>query len=107
MSEAGEDLFSVGSAGRSGEEVTLDAVAAELVENGELAGALDTFRGAGEAECTTEVDDAADHGGAFGIRGDPVDEGLVDLHDADGQISQVAERGVPGPEVIDGKAEAE
>ena len=28
------------------------------------------------------------------------DEALVDLHDVDGEPGQVAERGVPGPEVV-------
>jgi hypothetical protein len=41
------------------------------------------------------------------VRGDPVDEGLVDLDEIDGKVGQVAERRVPGSEVIDREADAE
>jgi len=71
-----------------GEEVPLDAFAAELVENSELVIALHSLGGAREPERSTEVDKPADHGPSQ-RPGDPVDEGLVDLHDADGQVSQV------------------
>ena len=60
-----------------------------------------------KTERSAEVYDAADHGGALGIRRDPIDEGLVDLDEVDRQVGEVAERGVPGAEVVDRQADAE
>ncbi len=92
LRELGEGLCRIDGRSWLGEEVPLDAFAAELVENSELVIALHSLGGAGEPERPAEVDKPADHRHAVRVPGDPVDERLVDLHDADGQVSQVAER---------------
>src|SRR5205823_4311641 len=92
---------------RLGEPVALGGVAAELAEPFRLLFGFDAFGDDGELERLGQFDDGPDDGRFDGVAGDVVDEDLVDLQDVDREATQVAERRVPGAEVVDGQLDTE
>src|ERR1700735_5161244 len=89
-----------------GEQEALNAVAAEVAEETQLVAALHTFGDGSQAESATEVDQATDHRSALGVHSNSVDKGLVDLDHVHGEVTQVAERRIAGPEIVDSQAQA-
>ncbi len=103
---APDDAGQVLGRGGPSHEVTLQGVAADLGQP--LGGALvlDALGDDPQAQVVTQVDGAADDGHVAGL-GELLDEPLVDLELVDGQPLQVAQRGVPGAEVVDRDLDAE
>src|SRR5207237_8748195 len=76
-------------------------VASEPAQGHRLFGFLDAFGDGAEPECVGEVDDELAERRLGRTRGETVDEALVDLQHANGEMAEVVERGVAGAEVVD------
>src|SRR5919109_2791748 len=85
-----------------GEVIALPELAAQLAQVLELLGALDALGDRLQAHPEAELDDRAREGAVLCAAGDGGDEALVDLQRVDGEALQIAQRRVPGAEVVDG-----
>ena len=79
----------------------LGRVAAELAQHGELGVVLDPLRDGSEPEVACEVEDRAHHEGVLRIAPEPVHERPVHLERRRRIAAQLAQRRVPGAEVVD------
>src|ERR1700754_1735760 len=68
---------------------------------------LHPFGGHGQVQAVGHGDDCGDDGAVAAALVDLGDELAVDLHPVDGEVAEVAERGVAGAEVVEGDADAE
>jgi len=89
------------------EVVALPAVHAEGAEGGSLFKGFDPFGGDQQPEIVGEDDDGADDRQVRAGPADAGNKGSVDLDRVDGDVAQVAERGVAGAEVVDRQADTE
>ncbi len=95
------DEFVEGWSGqRSGEIIALHDGAAERFEMVELGLSFDPFGDGGHSQRCSQADYRCRYGGVDRVRVQPLDEAAVDLDDVDREVLKVAQRGVPGPEVI-------
>src|SRR5215210_3728370 len=85
-----------------GEQVALPEATSESLEERELVGTLDALRDGVDLQHVAELHDRRRESGVLVGGADPVHERLVDLQDVDREPAEVAERGVPRPEVVDG-----
>jgi hypothetical protein len=90
---------------RACEEVALNMVASGLPDGAQLSFELDALGDNGQAEGVGRVDHEAHELAGAGGRG--LDEALVDLEGVDGEVLQLADRGVAGAEVVDANPDAE
>ena len=86
---------------RGREQVALSQVATQLLKSVGLLEALDALGHGGDAQRLGDGHDGRHQGGVGVAVGDPVDEGLVDLHLVDGEAIQGGQRRVARPEVVD------
>ena len=95
--------------GRKGlrEEEALSHLAAELQEPLQLIGSLDAFGHRPEVQDVRELDHGLGERRCLATVVHAVDEGLVHLEDVDREPPQVAQRRVPGAEVVEGQLDAE
>jgi hypothetical protein len=96
-----------GAFGRSAQVVALGQVAAEGLELGELGWPFDAFGDDLEAEAASELKEGGEEVALVGLDVEGVDEGAVDLQDAEGEAGQVGQRGVADAEVVEGELDAE
>ena len=92
---------------RAGEQEPLRVVAAELLEPLVLCGPFDPLGDAAEVEHAGQADDRGRESALPIVAVNAVDEPLVDLEDVDRQLEDVAQRRVPGAEVVDRDPDAE
>ena len=104
----GDEGLGVGPVERPGHQEALALVTAEVDETVELALVLDALGDDLQPEAPGQADDGGDQRRAARVRVDQrIDERLVDLEHVDGEALQMAERGVAGPEVVDGDPDAQ
>ena len=103
----GEQLVEGRCRHRAAPVVALASVAAEGHEVVELLGGLDALGHDREADAVAHLDDAVHDGPVGAVGGEPPDERLVDLQHRHRQAAEVAERGVPGAEVVHGQLHAD
>ena len=72
-----------------------------------MKGVLDAFGDGPKPQCVGHVDDAAHDGLVLLAARDPPHEGPVDLEVVDREPAQVAQRRVPGTEVVEGELNAQ
>ncbi len=87
--------------------IALALAAAESGDPGEVFRRLHPFRRRDEAEAVGDADNGLDHGAATVIVRPAVDEGPVDLQLLDREAREIAERGEPRAEIIEGEPHAE
>jgi len=91
---------------RAGEEVSLESVAAGFFEESALLDGFYAFGEDVEAEGIGEGDDGACDGFVVGVSEQIADKGTVDLQLIEGHELEVAEGGIAGAEVVEGKGDA-
>jgi hypothetical protein len=91
---------------RAREVVALREVAAQPTQAFELVGGLDPLRDHVHAEAVRQRHDRPDDLLVAFLRGRAAHERLVDLDGVEREAVQVAERGIAGPEVVDGQLDA-
>nr|WP_228430773.1 hypothetical protein [Baekduia soli] len=87
--------------------MALGDVAAHRAQLLQRLGALDALGHDREAQALGHLDGRGHDDGVGGVLGHPGDERAVDLDPAHGQVPQVGQRRVPGPEVVERDAHAE
>src|SRR3954468_7625127 len=92
---------------RPGVQVALDLVDPERAEQVVLLHLLDALRDDAEAQRVGDVNDGTYDGSVGRAPRDAGDERLVDLDLVDRQALEVGQRGVAGPEVVDGDLDPE
>jgi hypothetical protein len=94
--------------GRRGatEVEALHEVAAQLGEPLARLERLDALRRDLQRQVLAQADGGADDRGVVGVGGHAHDERLVDLQLVGGKLLELGQRGEPGPEVVDGDADA-
>src|SRR5436190_1283464 len=105
--ELGNELLRVLERQRAGEEVALPEIAALIPELAALNVLLDPLGHGLELERSTELEQATDDGRNLVSVDDRADERPIDLQDVDRELPQVAERRVPGAEVVDRQPDAQ
>src|SRR5439155_20440219 len=85
---------------RTGEKKTLGVRAPEALQLARLVVALDTFGDYAGIECSRQSQDALDDGGTVG-KHQALHERPIDLERVDRKLVQVAQRRIPGPEVVE------
>src|SRR5438876_5970056 len=91
---------------RAGEEIPLGALAPEPPQELRLLQGLHAFGYDVDPEALSQHEDALDDLDLALVVSHGAHEGTVDLEGVDGQLVQVAERRIPGPEVVDAQAHA-
>jgi hypothetical protein len=104
---AGQDRGDLPRLRRPGEEETLAEVAAKVSQCRPLFVGLDPLGDRLQFERLTQLDDGLGQRRVLAVRGDPLHEGAVDLENVHREALEVAQRGVPGAEVVDGQANTE
>ena len=87
--------------------VPLHLRAPQLLQAVHLVAPLHALSDRPELERAGQAHDGLHETGRLDARGDPVDEGFVDLQRVDRQLAERAQRGVAGPEVVDGEPDAQ
>ena len=72
-----------------------------------LGGGLHALGDRHQIELIRQVDDGVDNRVVEGIRSQPGDEDLIDLDRIDGELLEMDQRRVPGPEVVEGQLDPE
>src|SRR5207237_4906336 len=85
---------------RTGEEIPLGALASEPPQELRLLQGFHAFRHDVDPQALSQHEDALDDLDLALVVSHGADEGTVDLERVDGQLVQVAERRIPGSEVI-------
>ncbi len=96
-----------GSRLRRREVEALSEVAADQLNSPRLLRGLHAFGNRGQTQVVSEVHHRGNDGRVLCIAFEAMHEGLVHLQLIDPELPQVAERRVPGSEVVDGKVDAE
>ena len=107
ISPGNEPLLEIFSGDGGTEQVPLAHVAPEKVEDVALLLGLDAFGDGLEIEAPGQRGDRADDGSRVLVNGDVAHEGYIDLEVVQGQLFDITERGIPGPEVIDRDRDAD
>ena len=102
-----EERRTLGSGRRTSEEVALSLLAAQLLQESELARGLDALSDRAEMQVVCQANQGGDDARRVLVLLDARDEGTVDLDAIDGQLMQVAQRGIAGAEVIEGHANSQ
>src|SRR5882762_7898393 len=92
---------------RVGKQESLHESAAEPVQSGRLGGRLHALGHHLHAQVAPEQEDRLDDAAVLLVRAHRPDEARIDLEQVDGQPVQVAERAVPGAEVVDAQLQPE
>ncbi len=92
---------------RVGEVIALGEVASQRAEMLRLLGRLAALCHHGQAQGASQADDRRDDGRVFRVPPQHAHERAVDLQHVHVEAPEVAQRGIPGAEVVDGQAHAE
>ncbi len=93
--------------GGAAEQEALDQVAAMFLQIGELPGGLDALGGDFEFQILREREDGGDDGLGIAVAAEGLDEMLVDFQPAEGEVREIAERGIAGAEIVERHRDAD
>src|SRR5437868_489657 len=103
----GEQGLHARSGHRPGDQESLAELAAHLAQRDELPWLLDALGDDLEPEVPADLDHGPGQQRERGVVTEPGDERGIDLDDVQRELAQVGERGVAGPEVVDGQLHAQ